>query len=272
MKFENLVNKIESLPPLSNVAMHIQELYAAGSDNVNIMKLVKLIESDALLTANILRMINAPIYGFTRKIASIAQAVSLFGVQKIYGLVINYSIQEKVNLIDKIYGLTSAEFNEMCQLQSSLMMQWYSKVDLRHAQFLAPLALIMESGKLILTDEVGKDFKKKIEEYDSIEQFEHQSVGTTSYFISALLFEHWNLEPLYVDMLKGLDFEIEVDSQMEFYIDTLDVVRTAINVRDILTEDSINDASAIVKDMGLNTDLFEKIAHRMKENYIKNKK
>ena len=276
MNFKSIVDKLESLPPLSDTSTFVQEIYAEGAENVDIIKLVRIIESDALLVANILKMINAPIYGFSRKIASVSQAVTLFGTEIIYGLVMNYAIMETLKANTSVYGVSSDKFNDICHLQSALMMQWYSKVDLRHAQFLAPLALIMEAGKLILAKEIGEsdyiqEFKNGLRECSSIEEYEHSLVDTTSYYLSGLLFEHWNLEPLYVDMLKGLDFEHEKGFKMDYYIDTLDVVRTAINVKEILTDQSIEKACLIVEDMDLDSEYFRHIAKRIKESYEKSK-
>ncbi|WP_455755972.1 HDOD domain-containing protein [Sulfurimonas sp.] len=272
MDFSLIIERIESLPPLSNATVFVQQLYLNGAENVDIVKLVRIIESDALLTANILKMINAPMYGFSRKIASVSQAVTLFGTELIYGLVMSYSIIEVLKADTTAYGLTSTEFNEMCLMQSALMMQWYSNIDVRHAQFLAPLALIMEAGKLILANEIEEsdystEFKKGLKKCSVIEEYEYSLVGTTSYFLSALLFEHWNLEPLYVDMLKGLDFEGKPGFKMEYYIDTLHAVRTAINVKEMLTKDSIENACLVVEDMDLDTDHFRHIAQRIKKNY-----
>jgi len=272
MDFSSIIEKIESLPPLSNATVFVQQLYSNGAQNVDIIKLVRIIESDALLTANILKMINAPMYGFSRKIASVSQSVTLFGTELIYGLVMSYSIVEVLKADTTAYGLTSCEFNDMCLIQSALMMQWYSKIDLRHAQFLAPLALIMEAGKLILAKEIEESdysthFKKGLKKCSVIEEYEYSLVGTTSYFLSGLLFEHWKLEPLYVDMLKGLDFESKSGFKMEYYIDTLHVVRTAINVKEFLTDESIEKACLVVKDMDLDPEHFKHVAQRIKQNY-----
>ena len=274
MKFNAIIKRIDSLPPLSNATVFVQQLYSEGAENVDIIKLVRIIESDALLTLNILKMINAPIYGFSRKIASVSQAVTLFGTEIVYGLVMNYSILEALKANTSAYGISSTKFNDVCHLQSALMMQWYSKVDLRHAQFLAPLALIMEAGKLILVREIASsdyvtEFKTGLRKCRSIEKYEYSLLDTTSYYISGLLFEHWNLEPLYVDMLKGLDFKHEGDVKMKYYIDTLHVVRTAVNVREILTNASIEKACILVEDMDLDADYFRHIAKRIKESYEK---
>ncbi len=173
MTFDTLVNKIESLPPLSDSTVLIQQLYAEGAENVDIIKLVRIIETDALLTANILKMINAPLYGFSKKIASLSQAVALFGTEIVYGLVIKYAMQEKILANTKAYSISASKFNDVCHLQSALITQWYSKIDLRHSQFLAPIALIMETGKLILAREIDSsaytvEFKKGLAEYRGV--------------------------------------------------------------------------------------------------------
>lgn len=274
MTFKNIITDLKSLPPLSNTPYMIQQIYSVGTQNIDILQLVKVIEKDAVLAANILKMINAPIYGFSRKIASISQAVTLFGTDEIYGLVLRYAVEEQLKADTSIYGVDTRGFNDVCHLQNSLMLQWYSTVDLRHAQFMAPLALIMESGKLVLANEVMKSsyikkFTLGYKNSKNIEKFEHDILGTTTYYLSAVLFEHWNLEPLYVDILKGLDFELDVSEKMNAYIDSLDVVRVAVNLKDVLTHDSIYEACGIVEDMGLDPDHFTKIARRVREQYNK---
>ena len=255
----------------------VQRLYAEGAEKVDIIKLVKIIESDALLAANILKMINAPFYGFSKKIASVAQAVSLFGTHTVYGLVISYAMNQQIKANTNAYNISPSDFNDMCHIQSHLIMQWYSKIDVRHAQFLAPLALIMESGKLIMANEIKKsaytvDFQQGIKDCEDISIYENELIGTSSYYLSGLLFEHWNLEPLFVSMLKNLDFEEdELGYQMESYIDTLDVIRTAVNVKDILTDESIEKASKIVKNLDLDEEHFQIIARRIKSAYMKKK-
>ncbi len=274
MTFKNIITDLESLPPLSNTPFVIQQIYSCGSQNIDIIRLVKVIENDAVLAANILKMINAPIYGFSRKIASISQAVTLFGTDMIYGLVLKYAIGELLRADTEIYGVDNKRFNDVCQLQSTLMMQWYSMVDLRHAQIMTPLALIMESGKLVLANEVMKSsyIKKFTIGYKNAKnstEYEHKLLGTTTYYLSALLFEHWKFEPLYVEILKGLDFETEVSPKVKSYIDSLDVIRVAINVKNVLTVDSIKDACDIVEEIGLDVNDFKRIALRVKEQYNK---
>lgn len=51
MNFDSIIAQVDSLSPLSDAAIFVQRLYADGAQNVEIIKLVKIIESDALLDA-----------------------------------------------------------------------------------------------------------------------------------------------------------------------------------------------------------------------------
>jgi HD-like signal output (HDOD) protein len=272
MDFESIVKDVESLPPLSDTANIIQRLYADGIENVNIHKLVTAIEADAVLTVNILRMINSPLYGFSKKILNVSQAVTLFGVQMVYGLVVNYAINSIVVANLRPYGVSNSKFNEICQLQSMLVKKWYGAIDSTMARFLTPLALIMESGKLLLAREVThngqiKEFYAGLKEADDLSVYENRYFQTSSYFVSGLLFEHWNLEVLYVDILKGLDFEHKSSlKELPQWIDVIDVVRTAVNVKGVLSEKSVENAANLVFEMGLSKSDFLEVVREIQYN------
>lgn len=273
MDFRTIVEGIKELPPLSDTAKVIARLYSDGAENVNTANLIKAIESDAALTVNILKIINSPYYGFSRKIASVSQAVTLFGTELIYGLVVKFCIGNVLVANVRPYGVTSSQFNTISHMQSALMNQWYSKIDLRHAQFLTPLALMMESGKLVVSREIVKaskikEFQEGFKDTEDTVVYEHSFFKTSSYFVTGLLFEHWNLDPIYARILKELDFITHnEDKQMQRYITSLDAVRTAVNVKEVLTRDSITDACNMVEEMGHNVDDFVSVIKRLKEKH-----
>ena len=268
---ERIIKNIDSLPPLSDIANLVHELYS--SDDEDILKLVKIIESDALLTANILKMINSPLYSFSRQINSITKAVVFLGTQTIYNLIINFAMKQNLKADPQIYGFDSAQFNDMCQLQSSLVMQWYGKLNIRDARLLSSLALMMESGKLVLAMEVEKSdyadiFRKSFIECVNIQEFEKDLINSTSYQITGFLFKHWNLDPLYIDILNELDYKKSSDVTLLKYVAIIEIVRTTINLREILTDQSIASAALIVKEVGLDEEQFKTIAFEIRDNYL----
>lgn len=275
MNFEAIVSTIDSLPPLLDTTLIINKLYADGDENIDMKKLVIALESDALLCVNILKIVNSPLYSLSQQIISIRQAITLLGTQKIYGLALSYSISNIVRANIRPYGVTNSVFNDISHLQSRLVLQWFSKVDAKTARYLSPLALIMESGKLILAKEIVKvsqikEFNLGLSMSKNISQYENDIFGTSSYYVSGLLFDHWNLSPRYIDILKSLDFEYESKTKIDVYVDILDIVRTAVNVQNILNEESITKASEMVEELGLNVDDFINTAEEIQMVYIEN--
>lgn len=169
--------------------------------------------------------------------------------------------------------MTNTVFNDISHLQSRLVSQWFSKVDMKTAKYLSPLSLIMESGKLILAKEIVnasqiKEFNRGLLLSENISRYENDIFGTSSYYVSGLLFEHWNINPRYVDILKSLDFEYESATKIDVYVDILDIVRTAINVKDILSDTSITKAAQLVEELGLSVDDFIDTAEEIQMAYI----
>lgn len=277
LTFADIVKQVESLPPLSQVMLQIEHLYNNGAENVNVIKLIRLIEKDATLTANVLKFVNDPKYGFSKKISSVSQAVTLLGTQIVYGIVTDYALHEILQADVSAYGVTNITFNDVCHLQSALVMQWYSVIDLRDAQFLTPLALIMEAGKIVISKEVARSnytsaFRKALAKSKKIEDFELEMFDTTSYYVSALLFEHWNLNTTFVEVLKNLDFEQKgVSKRILALRDVLHVVRTAVNLKEPLSYKSITEAAELVKQMGMSEETFFHVATRLKKTYEKSK-
>jgi len=153
MNFENIIHSVDSIAPLSNAVVEIQKLFN-NIEELDIHQLISLIESDIVLSGNILKMANSPLYGFSTKIASVSQAVTLFGIMQINSFIMSYSISECIKANTEVYGLSNEKFNDICNMQSALLLQWYSQIDLEDARFLASLALIMETGKLVISSEV----------------------------------------------------------------------------------------------------------------------
>lgn len=273
MNFEEIVSSIDSLPPLLDTTLIINKLYANGGDALDINKLIIIIESDALLSANILKMVNSPLYGLSQQILSITQAVTLLGTHKVYGLALSYSINNLICANVRPYGVNNATLNDISQLQSMLVSQWFSKIDKKTANYLSSLALIMESGKLVLAKEIVKvsqikEFQLGLSTTKNVAKYENEVFGTSSYYVSGLLFEHWNINPRYTDILKSLDFEYKSKTKIDIFVDILDIIRTAINIKEILSEMSIAKAADLVEDLGLDVNDFINSAKKLQLQYI----
>lgn len=272
MSFESLVKRIDSLPPLSDSAQKIMMLYTQSEEDIDVRKLTRLIENDALLTANILGMINDRKFGFNNKISSVSQAITLFGTRIIKGFILSFVMKEHIRLDMGAYGISKEKFNDMCQLQAALLFQWYMGVDIKRAQILVPLSLIMETGKAIFAQEVGASdyahlFTEEMYYAQNMEEVEYKYSDSTSYYIGGLLFEHWNFSKRYVEIMKSLDFDDEAYDVDQRDLDILDVIRTAVNIQGFLSKENIKKASELIKELGLDEASFMHTALRIKNAY-----
>jgi len=275
--FKSLVSQIDTLPPLSDSAQKILAMYAQDDDDIDLRKLARFIEQDTALTANILAMINDPRLGFSNKIRSVSQAITLFGTKIVKGFVLSFAMKEHLSPSMSAYGLSNTHFNDMCQLQSALLFQWYMGVDIKRAQILVPLALIMEMGKVVFAQEMaqsdyGRLFTEEILFSKSMKETEYKYSDTTSYYIGGLLFEHWNFSHKYIDLMKSLDFDdlgLDVDP---IDLSVLEVIRLAVNVRGFLTKTNLEKACELLRELEMDEAGFMKAALRIKNAYEDAKK
>ena len=90
------------------------------------------------------------------------------------------------------------------------------------------------------------------------------------------------LGKILVNYLNGLSYDMEkkifpssynkkeeekANAVVKQYAAAIDVIRTAINLKEVLTEESIKKACAKVQDMGLDGERFEIVAMRIKKKY-----
>ncbi len=266
MSFESIVNRIKAIPPLPESVVKVEKLFA--QQNPSLIELIKIVEADSVLTADILAVVNAPLYSFSKEIVSIHQAVTLFGMNAIRGLILS-SIMKNSFVFDMTpYNISNTGFQEVSSLQSHFMFQWYMAINIEEATLLIPIAFLMETGKLIIANEVSKsdykeEFSRMIKEEESIDETEKLFTGLSSSEVTALLFEHWNFNETFVKIIKGSADPSSVDDEYRRYSEALDIVKTLVNVREMITPQSIEQATQKARDYHFDVDKFDRTLKRV---------
>jgi HD-like signal output (HDOD) protein len=266
--FESLIQYINELPPLPQSVQKIQSLYADGEPDLK--ELVKHIESDPILTADILARANAPVYSFSKNILSVMQAITLFGSATVRGFVLSSAVNRHFEIDMQAYSISNDTYVSVSNLQSALMFQWYMSVDIEHVKFLAPIAFLMETGKVIIAKEVNDSdyselFKEELKNARSIEEAERLFAGRTSAQICALLFEHWYFDASFIMTMQFLDDVNKAPLHIQTFIKALNVVRRAVNINEQLSDTSIEAAAQMVKELGYNEERFVHAAQRLQK-------
>lgn len=270
MSFASIIKRINSLPPLPQSVIKLERLFASGEPDIK--ELVEIIEEDPVLTADILAKVNAPIYSFSKRVVSVMQAVTLFGSAKLRGLVLKASFERNFEVDLSPYGISNQKFADISAMQSALMFQWYMGIDVARSKFMVPIAFLMETGKVVLAKEIvessyAQQFYEILSQSESIEAAEEMFADITSAEINALLFEHWSFDELFIVLMEHLDSDEPIPAEYRDLVETLRVIRTAVNVKEQLSDESIVKAAMIVKNMGLDPVKFVNAAKRIRKKF-----
>ncbi|MBA4020566.1 MAG: hypothetical protein C0483_25690 [Pirellula sp.] len=91
---EDFASRARELYTLPAVAMQVLSL--ADDSQADAARLKRTIELDPALTAKILRVVNSSLFGLTRQIADLGQAVALVGVKALKLLTLGFSLPERM--------------------------------------------------------------------------------------------------------------------------------------------------------------------------------
>lgn len=268
---ESILKKIKALPPLDDTILKIQRICV--DKNSSLADLVKVVESDPMLTANILKSSNSPLYGFSREIKNISHAVSLFGMATVRGFALSSAIKQNIKINLEPYNISNNAFLDISTLQSSLMFKWYSNVNKSMLDILQPASFMMEVGKIVIANELidqHKDvaFKEALHGINTpheLSALEKEFVGFSNEEITAKIFEQWNLEG---ELVESIHFSNDLQGASEHikpYAIALCVVKNSANIFGQLDDTSVHRALHLVEKYSLNTDLFIQTIEHFKQ-------
>jgi HD-like signal output (HDOD) protein len=115
---------LRRLPPFPSVATKL--LHLLEDDNVSVKKIVDLIKADAALTAELLRVVNSPIYGFSTRISSLQTSVAMMGFQTVRSFALTVCMKGflhtalRIDLLRRIWrhglacGILCDELSQVC--------------------------------------------------------------------------------------------------------------------------------------------------------------
>jgi len=89
-RLQNIVDKIDDLPTLPTVVIKMMELI--GKSETSVSELSKLIATDPVLMAKLLKIANSSFYGFPRQISTLDTARGALGFSQLQGLGLSLSV------------------------------------------------------------------------------------------------------------------------------------------------------------------------------------
>ena len=200
-KLEQIAARATLLYSRPTVAIEIVRL--TEQPNVDARALKNCIENDPALTCKILRVVNSSLFGLSREVTDLNQAVALLGIKPLKLLVLGFSLPD-------------ALFAEVASKQ----LEWYWTTTLTRAvaarllseqlwhlpgdeAFIA--ALLQDIGILVLVRELGAPYAKFLggvmEEKRDLAALQRTAIGFDHNRLSAALLTHWKMPEKLVEAI-----------------------------------------------------------------------
>lgn len=200
---DELLEEIKSIEPLPQVASRVMQL--AGQDDVVPRDLVAVIQTDAGVTAKVLKLCNSALYGFKREIASLPEAGNLLGTTTLVNLVLTSCAGRYF----RNYGLAAPDEALRLWEQSvatAFTANWVAaregRIDRNRAY---TVGLLENLGKLVLARfslERAEELEGELAAGKELLAAEHSVFGLDHAEVGARLAEKWNFPSLLSDAIR----------------------------------------------------------------------
>jgi len=264
MTTESILEKVKAFPPLDDTVTKVMAV--CNDANGSIGDLAKVVQNDPMTTANILKAANSPLYGFSREIKGITQAVSIFGMDTVKGFAFSSFLQKKPDLNLSPYGIDARDFASISEQQNAFITRWF-KGKKEALDVLSLTSFLMEVGKIVLASVVvehGKidEYKEQmnsIENVADISTIEAKVFGITNEEVTAILLEEWNFDEEMYNSIRYLHNPQMATQSVEKYAQALQVVKTLISTHNFGKEPKVEAALQLVEKYGMDKSRFEEV-------------
>ncbi|QKF58852.1 HDOD domain-containing protein [Aliarcobacter lanthieri] len=257
LQLKAILTRVEALPPLPRTVSEIEE-FRRKSDK-EITELLKIIEKDALIVTNLLKISNSAMFGFRSKVETPLRAISLLGINFTVSIAISTSTQKLLKSNLEPYGITNNDFMRSSNISSVLANLWLNNFEPKLKEEIILPALLHDIGKFILADFIKsenkeEEFREKIKAGESsIEDIEREFFGVTTSYVTAQVFKHWKLSSNLINSIEFIDNVNSVHDEFKKIAQILDVIKTVAIITDPLSDKSIEKAIKKAKLYNLDT-------------------
>ncbi|HMK50072.1 MAG TPA: HDOD domain-containing protein [Thermodesulfovibrionales bacterium] len=187
-EIKNIIKDTKSLPTLPGIIVKLTSL--AEDDKASVNEMAKLVSSDNILSAKVLKLVNSPFYGFSGRVSTISNALILLGVNVVRSLALSSSIFEMME--KNIIGLW--EHSLGTAVASNIIAR---RLKLPECEEISTAALLHDIGKVMIKIKLESDYDRLlglIEEKDlSMSEAEKELLGIDHAEIGEWIARTWYL-------------------------------------------------------------------------------
>lgn len=267
----NIIERIESLPPLPQTIKEIEEFRKKPQKES--YELLEIIEKDPLIISTLLKIANSAMFGFRSKVETPSRAINLLGINFTISIAIGGTVQNLLTTSLEPYGINTDDFLRASNIATSLENLWLKNVDYDLKEELILPTLLQETGKFIISDIVlsqgkAKEFAQKIQNADDIAEVEKEFTGFTTSQITAKIFKHWKLSNNLISSIENVDEINASTNEFKIKAQILNVLKTACDIRNPLNDEAVKKAIKKSLDFGLQTKALEKAIENLQDKLL----
>jgi HD-like signal output (HDOD) protein len=200
-----IIKKIGQLRPLPIV---IQKIIASlGNPDSPLSDIVRLIEQDSAITANLLKVLNSAHFGLMGKVDSIQRAVALLGTRRLTELVLTYGFSKNLEKALSGYRLAKGELWKQSLASAMTARRLAEHRKLENLPLIYTTALLRDMGKLVLNEYVSHAIaeiqQKVIHEGLSFIEAEKACIGADHAAIGGMMARQWHFSPEMIFMIEN---------------------------------------------------------------------
>ncbi|MDD2894373.1 MAG: HDOD domain-containing protein [Aliarcobacter sp.] len=243
--FENILEKIETLPPLPQTIEEIENFRKKKDKEVE--ELTKIIEKDALVITTLLKTANSSLFGFRSKVESVGRVINLLGINFTVYVTISETINNLLATDLTPYNIKSEDFINASTASSNLVNLWVGKIDNDMKDEILLASILQETGKFILSELIIsrgllEEFTKKLESGMDVVDVERELLGITTSQVTAEIFKYWKLSDELINLIEYVDDVNKCKAEYKQKAQYLDIIKTACNASSLLSNKSIEKA------------------------------
>lgn len=270
---KQLIKELNNLPELPTHIIELNEF--KKEDSIDTQKLMRILQKDPLIVANILKIANSSMFGFRSKIDTLSRAINLLGTKFVVSIAIGSSITQtlKANLL--AYAATIDDFLFISSLASNIVNIWVEKIDNELKEELLLPAFLQEVGKFIISTVIQEekrteDFLKEIEETKEITLIEESFIGYSCARITANIFKKWDLSHNIIFPIAFTSNINDCPSAFKTKAQILQIIKILCDIRYPLSDESIEKALNKVVLYNFDVDKFLNSIESIKSSIFSN--
>ena len=195
-----VVSQQISLPSAPAVVHQLTALMT--KDDVSSNQIANIVETDQALTAKILKLVNSPFYGFSRKIASVEEAVTMLGIDSLQQLFLTTSVVNTMQTESTVLSMDAFWTHSFSVGVFAKHLLHSQSSEVRNEAFVC--GVMHDIGRLLL---MRIDPDKYVSFYDkgeSVSVLEKESswFGADHQYAGQLLAQKWNFPNSFISAIS----------------------------------------------------------------------